>query len=284
MRPAISAQCSGKIKISLDREGGSGRAAGLKPMKNTLALLSSFALATAGSHGAIVWSLGDRDTPGRGAGNNDIRNFYGPAGNVFFAQETGVNALPGNPSNAPVNREADDDYYFAGIYTNQVDGGPAYTPVGVVAQHEATLERAVTNGDGANRFHFNFSSIHTTQDTFTVSFGMIDLDQGGGGTSPGQYDFEVLVNGVSLATFSHGPGTINTDFTTPSFTLGDVNGTAGAPDDNYVELISSNPGTTARWSNFDYIRMDYTPVPEPGTSLLALFGGFGLLALRRRKR
>ncbi len=253
-------------------------------MKKTLTLITSLALATASSHGAIVWSLGDRDTPGRGAGNNDIRNFYGPAGNVFFAQETGVNALPGNPSNAPVNREADDDYYFAGIYTNQVDSGPAYTPVGVVAQHEATLERAVTNGDGTNRFHFNFSSIHTTQDTFTVSFGMIDLDQGGAGASPGQYDFEVLVNGVSLATFSHTPGTINADFTTPSFTLGDVNGTAGAPDDNYVELISNNPGTTARWSNFDYIRMDYEPVPEPGTSLLALLGGFGLLALRRRKR
>ena len=251
-------------------------------MKNTLALFTSFTLAIASSHGAIVWSLGDRDTAGRTV--NDSRQFYGPAGSVFFAQEAGVNALPGNPNNAPVNQQADDDYYFAGIYTNQVDGGAPYTPVGVVAANEQTLERAVTNGDSRNRFHFNFSNIHTTQDTFTVSFGMTDLNVDGPGTSPGQYDFEVFVNGVSLANFTHTTGTINADFTTPTFTLGDINATAGAPDDNYVELISSNPGTSARWSNFDYIRLDYTPVPEPGTSLLALFGGFGLLALRRRKR
>ena len=253
-------------------------------MKTTLAFIPFLALATASTHGAIVWSLGDRDAAGRPA--NDSRQFYGPAGTVFFAQETGVNALPGNPNNAPVNQQADDDYYFAGIYTNQVDGGPLYTPVGVVAANEQTLERAVINGDSRNRFHFNFSNIHTTQDTFTVSFGMTDLNDGGTGASPAQYDFEVLVNGVSLANFSHTPGSINTDFTTPSFTLGDVNGTAGAPDDNYVELISNNPGTTARWSNFDYIRLDYTavPIPEPGTSLLALLGGFGVLALRRRRR
>ena len=196
-----------------------------------------------------------------------------------------MNALPGNTNNNPVNREADDDYYFAGIYSNQVDGGLAYAPVGVVAAHEQTLERAVTNGDGNNRFHFNFSNIHTTLDTFTVSFGMTDLDQGGPGTSPGQYDFAVNVNGVNIANFSHTPATINADFTTPTFTLGDINATAGAPDDNYVELVSNNPGTSARWSNFDYIRMDYTavPVPEPGTSLLALFSGVGLLALRRRR-
>ena len=160
--------------------------------KTALATLSLLALGATNSFAILAWTLGDSTTPGRGAGNVDIRDYYGPAGTVFFAQEAGNNSLPGNPNNAPVNQQADDDYYFAGAYNNQVDGGPAYVPVGIVSSHEQTLERAVTNGDGVNRIHFNFSAIHQTTDVFTVSFGMIDLDQGGGGTSPGQYDFRLF--------------------------------------------------------------------------------------------
>ena len=251
--------------------------------KTPLLALSLLAFGATNSFAVLAWTLGDADTPGRGAGNVDIRNFYGPAGDVFFAQEAGNNNLPGNPDNEPINQQADDDYYFAGAYNNQVDGGAAYIPVGIVASHERTLERAVTNGDGVNRFHFNFAGFHQPTDVFTVSFGMIDLDQGGGGTSPGQYDFTLSVNGVNLGNFTHTAATINTPFVSDPFTLADVNGTAGADDDNYVELVATNPGTTARWSNFDYIRMDYTPVPEPSSlGFLALAAG-GLALIRRRR-
>ena len=43
---------------------------------------------------------------------------------------------------ALINQQADDDYYFAGIYSTQVDGGPAYVPVGTVGANEEAAERA----------------------------------------------------------------------------------------------------------------------------------------------
>jgi len=93
----------------------------------------------------------------------------------------------------------------------------------------------------------------------------------------------MTVNGFNVGSFSHTAATINTMFTSDTFTLADVNGTAGAADDNYVELISDNGGTTARWSNFDYIRMDVTPVPEPSAPLFLLVGAAGLAFIRRRR-
>ncbi len=244
-------------------------------------LLACLSLGVAESDAALAWTLGN-PTAGRGTGDNDERTFYGDTGTVFFAQEQGAtNGLPGNPANNPVNQQADDDYYFSGVYTNQVDGGAVYAPVGLVGTHELTLERAVVNTDGRNRFHFNFSAVHATTDVFNVTFKMLDLDDNGTGT--GQYDFSLFVNGVNLGNFSHTVATIPTPFVSDPFTLADVGGTAGAPDDNYVELIATNPGSSARWSNFDYIRLDYTPVPEP-TSLGFLAVGAGSVLLMRRRR
>lgn len=234
------------------------------------------------SHAALVWTVGDRDTGGRQV--PEIANIYTTTGTTTFIQETGVNALPGSATTPAVARANDDDFYFPGVYTNQVDGGPAYTTVGVVAsQTDLGVERAITSGDLNNRYHFNFDASHAAGDTFTVSFGMLDniFDDN---TGTGFFNITVRVNGVDLGT-SPNLSAAGDSFTSNSFTLADVNGTAGAADDNYVELRGSTGGSTARWQNFDYIRMDFepAPVPEPSGSLLLLSGVLGL-ALGRRRR
>ena len=249
-------------------------------MKTTKLSLSILALGAASSFGAIVWTVGDSATPNRQA--PEIWSHNGSSGTTTFVQEgNSTNPLPGDQFSPATNQQADDDFYFAGNYTNQVDGGPAYTPHGIVAATEAGIERAITNGDNMNRIHFNFQGSALPTDVFTVSFAMLDLDNGAAG---GQYDFALTVNGIALGNFSHTEATIGNAFTSDPFTLADVNGTAGAPDDNYVQLESSNPGTAARWSNFDYIQMDRTAaIPEPSSTGLALLSIAGLGFIRRRK-
>ena len=250
-------------------------------MKRSLSTLAVLVLATSSSPAVLVWTLGNSEVAGRQA--PEISSLYGVMNPVTFWQENNAagDALPGSPASPGGNQQQDDDFYFEGIYNNQVDGGPAYALAGVVANREENLERAVTNGDLRNRFHFNFAGTHNAADTFTVSFGMLDLNDNSTGT--GQYDFAINVNGVNVGNVSHTSATIGTMFTSNPFTLADVGATAGAPDDNYVELVASNPGSTARWSNFDYIRMDYTPVPEPRSSVLVLVSSVLFLGILRRR-
>ena len=251
-------------------------------MQTTKLSLSILALGAASSFGAIVWTVGDSTTAGRQA--PEIWSHNGSSGTTTFVQEGGAiqtNSLPGNQFSPATDQQGDDDFYFAGNYTNQVDGGAAYTPHGIVAATEAGIERAITNSDSTNRIHFNFQGSALPTDVFTVSFAMLDLDNG---TNGGQYDFALTVNGIALGNFSHTEATIGNAFTSDPFTLADVNGTAGAPDDNYVQLTASNPGTAARWSNFDYIQMDRTAaIPEPSSTGLALLSIAGLGFIRRRK-
>jgi hypothetical protein len=252
-------------------------------MKNTtITALSVLALGATNSFAAIVWTVGDSATAGRQA--PEIWSNSGSSGTTTFVQEGNgpTNPLPGNPASPATNQQADDDFYFAGNYANQVDGGTVYTTVGIVPATEAGIERAVTGTDTDNRIHFNFDGSHTATDVFTVSFAMLDLDDNG--TATGQYDFAISVNGIAMGNVSHTADTILTQFTSNAFTLADVNGTAGANDDNYVQLVSDNVGSTARWSNFDYIQMEVTPgVPEPSSTGLALLSIVGLGLIRRRK-
>jgi len=251
-------------------------------MRTTKLSLSILALGAASSFGAIVWTVGDSSAAGRAA--PEIWSHNGSSGTTTFVQEGNgpTNSLPGDQFSPATNQQADDDFYFAGNYTNQVDGGPAYTTHGIVAATEAGIERAITNGDNMNRIHFNFQASALPTDVFTVSFAMIDLNDADTGT--GQYDFALTVNGVALGNFSHTQATIGTTFTSDPFTIPDVGGAAGAPDDNYVQLEASNPGTAARWSNFDYIQMDRTAaIPEPSSTGLALLSIAGLGFIRRRK-
>ena len=240
--------------------------------------LLTLGVATGGA--ATVWNLGT-DALGRTA--PESASLYGTTHSVTFVQETGVNALPGNPNSPAVDQQADDDYYFAGVYTNQVDGGAAYTPLGPVASSEIAVERALTNGDTSLRYHFNFDAATAPTDLFTFHFMMLDLDDNGTGT--GAYNINISVNGVLIDSVTHNASTINVPFVAPTFTLADVNGTAGAPDDNYVELNVTNSGaTTARWANVDYVQLDVAPIPEPTSSLYLLgLAGLGFTYRRRSK-
>ena len=247
-----------------------------------LTTLSFLALGATTSFGATAWIIGADDGAGvRAPGAVESWNLYGITGTTTFVQEGNgpTNALPGNPNSPAVNQQADDDFYFAGAYNNLVAGGP-YAPVGIVGSTEMAVERAITGGDHTNRYHFNFSGIHTATDVFTFAFAMLDLDDNGSGT--GQYNFDINMNGVNIGSASHTQATIGTRFSSDPFTLGDVGATAGLDDDNYIELVSSNPGSTARWSNFDYMTLEYETVPEPSSfSFLAALAGLGLFRRRR---
>ena len=252
--------------------------------KTQLLTLGALVMGAASGFGATAWIIGTDDTPALRLAP-EVFDIYGTTGTTTFVQEGNgpSNPLPGDPNSPAANREADDDFYFAGVYNTQVDGGAAYTPIGVVTTTEIAIERAVTNGDPDNRIHFNFDGGHTASDVFTFSFAMLDLNDNNTGT--GQYDFSIAVNGVNVGSVTHTGATIGTRFTSDSFTLADVGATAGPGFDNYVELIADPAGSSARWANFDYMTLEYEAggaIPEPSSlSLLALVAGFGLVRRRR---
>jgi hypothetical protein len=251
-----------------------------KYMNSTKLGLGLLAIGAMNSGAATVWNLG---TSAVGRSTPETASLYGAPHSVTFVQEAPNSPLPGDPNSPASARNADDDYYFAGVYSNQVDGGETYTPLGIVGSSEIAVERAFTNGATDLRYHFNFDGGTLPTDVFTFSFMMMDLNDNGTGT--GAYDIALSVNGVSIDSFTHNASTNNVPFVGKSFTLGDVGGTAGAADDNYVQLSVTNPAvTTARWSNVDYVQLDVTSaVPEPSSSGLALLSIAGLGFIRRRK-
>src|SRR5204863_3257205 len=106
------------------------------------------------SQAQVLWQLGKFD----GTWETEASNSGGP--NAAFVQENGsINDLPGDPNSPAVNQQADNDYYFAGVYTNTIPSVVAayidYTPVGVVAVNEQTTAHAYAPADDDWRVHFN---------------------------------------------------------------------------------------------------------------------------------
>src|ERR1051325_10692572 len=88
----------------------------------------------------LVWQVGLDD-------NSWPVNLTGGGPNTAFVQENvTISALPGSPNSPNVNQQADNDYYFAGIYTNVIPGVVAkygnYSPLGTVSVNEGVAERA----------------------------------------------------------------------------------------------------------------------------------------------
>ena len=236
---------------------------------------SLFALSAAASQAVLVWQVG-MDDNGWPMGDGG-----GP--NASFVQEAGVNPLPGDPASPEVNAQADDDYYFAGLYTTQVDGGPAYVPVGAVAANEEAAERAFAGADNSLRYHFNLPATVSTTDLLSVTFDANNL-HGQGGTE--HYGVEVYFNNtLVLAEVDVNPGTLDFDFTTPLFSLQSVNAQIGPGFDNYVELRGINYNATGggNWMGVDYVRLDATPIPEPRTSVLVILGSVLFINFMRRR-
>ncbi|MCP4813420.1 MAG: hypothetical protein GY888_12990, partial [Planctomycetaceae bacterium] len=212
-----------------------------------MSLITIFALSGMVSQAAIVWQVG---APERGWPQGQV----GGGPDVNWIQESGVNALPGSPNSPVVNREGDDDYYFAGVYTTVVDGG-TYTPVGVVATNELGAERAFAGADNSSRFHFNLTTVDAT-DLFSVSFAATNLH---GGIAAAHYGVEVYFNNVLVgAEVDINTGNLDTVITTPEFTLASVNGQIGSGFDNYVELrgINYNASGGGNWMGHDYVALN----------------------------
>lgn len=235
------------------------------------------------ANGALVWTVGLNDD-GWPAGD-------GGGANATFVQEAGVNPLPGVPNSPEINQQADDDYYFAGVYTTQVDGGAPYSPVGIVAANEEAAERAFAGTDNSLRYHFNLPATVGATDLLSVTFDANNLHTNQGDS---RYGIEVYFNGTLVMPeiiVAQDPGAgpnrvaIGDTITSPDFTLGDVNGQVGAGFDNYVELRGINYSASGggNWMGVDYVQLDATPIPEPSGAMLAVLGAVGLVASRRRR-
>ncbi len=186
--------------------------------------------------------------------------------NASFVQENGtISDLPGSPESPEVNQEADNDYYFAGVYDNLVAGNGDYEPVGLVAENEEAAERAFAGADNELRYHFNLPNSLQSDDLFAITYDALNLDTSG--TDP-RYGVEVLVNGVLVQSENIiRADQLNTPITTPTFSLGQVNGAIGLGFDNIVTLRGTNYGEDGggNWMGFDYIQFNPVakPVPQP---------------------
>ncbi|MBI1840552.1 MAG: hypothetical protein HYR88_06830, partial [Verrucomicrobia bacterium] len=204
------------------------------------------------------WAVGrdDNDWP---AGNGG-----GP--NATFVQENGViNPLPGNPANPEVNGQGDNDYYFAGEYSQTIDSvtalyGP-YTPVGFVLANEESAERAFAAADNDLRYHFNLPASLKPDDLMTITFDALNLHTDG--QADPRYGVEVYFNGVLVQEQKIiRPADLNIPITVPPFTASSVNAQVGPGYDNIVSLkgINYNNDGGGNWMGIDYVML--SPVQD----------------------
>ena len=252
-------------------------------------ILGAFAATSLAASGALVWLVGMDDGGWPLTGTTG-----GPATN--FVQENGViNAIPGSPNSTPVPQGADNDYYFAGTYSVALPGSTsfygAYAPVGTVAANENSAERAHAAGDNDLRFHFNLPLGMSPNDLLSFTYEPLNLDDPANAANFDlRYGNEVYFNGVLvMPQVITRPGDLNVGVTTPQFTLASVGAVTGPGADNIISLrgINYNGSGGGNWMGVDYVQLDVTPVPEPGSSamvLLGLVGGSAFLGRRRPRK
>jgi hypothetical protein len=238
----------------------------------------------------LIWQVGrdDDDWPLTGTTG-------GPDAN--FVQENGaINPIPGSPISTPTRQGADNDYYFSGVYTTTLPGNVArygdYTPVGVVAENENSAERAFAAGDLDLRYHFNLPESLNPTDFLTVTFDALNLDTNpADGTVPPPTDprhgVEIYINGVLVQPeILIRPGELGVDYTSTPFTLAQLGAVTGPGADNIVSLrgISYLPEGGGNWMGIDYVQLNASPVPEPSSVVMIIFGAIGVAAVLRRRR
>jgi hypothetical protein len=204
------------------------------------------------------WSVG-KDDDGWPAGDGG-----GP--NATFVQESfGPNALPGNPNSPEVNTQADDDYYFAGIYSTVIPSNGSYTPVGLVPANEEAAERAFAGIDNDKRYHFNLPANLSPDAQLSISWDPLNLDDPSSVNTDPRYGVEVYFNGVKVQSeIIVRAAQLNQRFTTPLFTLSSVNAAMGPGYDNIVTLKGINHSAEGggQWMGIDYVQLN-PPIPPP---------------------
>ena len=218
----------------------------------------------------VLWSFGADDDAQDGNGDplsglNDPATFNGIAFNVSGVRETGLQDLPGNPANIgglsdDADRDIDDDYYFAGVYTTAAgDGG--YVPVGVVSENESYYDRALTAGDPNMRWHFNLPETVTEDDNFIFTIDFHNLSEANDADAS-SYDLTFWVDGKQIGEMQP-----HLDVDLPSaqswnFELDDLGGVGeiGEGFDHYVE-VRSTPTGSARWTSLDYAQLEVSSEP-----------------------
>ncbi len=181
--------------------------------------------------------------------------------NATFVQENGtVNDLPGSPRNVEVNQQADNDYYFAGVYNSVISANGAYEPVGIVPRNEEAAERALTVGNNELRYHFNLPTTLKPTNMVAITcdiFNLQDPDEAAGVTDP-KYGIQVYFNNVQVQPeIVITTNQLDVAQTTKAFTLASVNAGFGAGTDNIISLrgVDYSAEGGGNWMGIDYVRL-----------------------------
>jgi len=228
----------------------------------------SFLLLTATtltSQAQLLWTCGQHDN---GWPCNADTPCDGGGANATFVQENGsINPLPGVPDSPELNGQADNDYYFAGVYTTVISSITNiygdYAPVGVVAADEEAAERAFAGADNDLRYHFNLPSAIKPNDLITVTFDAFSLHT----PNPDpRYGVAVYINGVLVQPeIVIRPAQVFTEYTTPQFSLASVNAQAGPGFDNIVSLRGVNYSVDGggNWMGIDFVQLNAGTAQAP---------------------
>jgi hypothetical protein len=196
----------------------------------------------------LPWSVG-RNDDGWPAGNGG-----GPS--TSFVQEAGSNELPGDPASPEVAQQADDDYYWAGDYSEVIDGNGDYEPVGLVEVNEEAAERAFAGTDNDLRYHFNLPESLQPTDQLSVSYDALNLHTDG--QTDARYGVEVYVNNVQVQSeVVIRPEQLGQTYDTEPFTVADVNAEVGLGYDNIITLkgVNYNAEGGGNWMGIDYVQL-----------------------------
>ncbi|MCC7377468.1 MAG: hypothetical protein IT581_22600 [Verrucomicrobiales bacterium] len=227
-------------------------------LRAVLCAATAFAAVSLPVSAQVLWTVGLDD-------NNWPAGTAGGAEASFVQENGGINPLPGSPFSTSSPQGADNDYYFAGDYSRVIAGNGQYDPVGVVDVDEEAAERAFAGGDLDLRYHFNLPENLTPSSLLSVTFDAYNLD--GSGTDP-RFGVEVYVNGVLVQPqILIRTAQIDTDYTTPQFTLESVKAEVGPGADNIVSLRGTSYASDGggAWMGIDYVQLNLetTRIPPP---------------------
>jgi hypothetical protein len=175
----------------------------------------------------------------------------------------GDKRTPGSQFSTSVAGGADNDYYFAGVYTNTIPSVVTnyidYVPVGDVPLNEDNAERAFAGSDNDWRVHFNLPTWLKTNDMLSVTWDAFNLDT----TLPGAfYGAQVFFNGkmIQPELIVYQDNGFATNYTTAKFSLASVDAKLGPGWDNVMSLkgVNHNADGGGNWMGLDFVKLDAT--------------------------